>query len=88
MGISASSFVNQHKDKIDEMKRLLLDYTKGLRQASARNEPVGSSDSPADLITINDNGYPVLPDNIYFDNLRKTELEELLRTYLGWHYSK
>jgi len=88
MGISASQFVNQHKDKIDEMKRLLLDYIKGLRQASARNDAERTSQSPADFIKINDNGYPILPDNLYFDNLRKTDLEELLRTYLGWHYSK
>ena len=88
MGISASQFVNQHKDKIDEMKRLLLDYIRGLRQASARNDAERTSHSPADFIKINDNGYPVLPDNLYFDNLRKTDLEELLRTYLGWHYSK
>lgn len=86
MGVSAPGFVTQHKDKVDEMKRLLLDYAKALRQVSNTNIQTRENTAPADLIQINENGYPILPDKVDFNSLRKSDLEEIIRTYLGWHY--
>jgi len=89
MGSTAQSFVEIHSEKVQEIKRLLMDYVKTIRQSL---EIVGGRPSntlPNDTeIKITDDGYPVLPSNLELDYLNKTSLIIILRTYLNAHYSE
>jgi hypothetical protein len=112
MGVNTSPFVELHKDKVDEMKRNLMDYVKTVRQLKGPDKP-GSGEAstlsaddglpaadnlladtglPADIqILTSPSGYPLVPDVDDvddWDKLRKKDLELILRTYLGRHYSR
>ncbi len=101
MGVSSSPFVDLHKDKVDEMKRNLMDYVKTLRQQKGEDATGGGESSslpagdrlPADTslpngmqVKITGNGFPIVPDVDDWSKLRKKDLELILRTYLGRHY--
>jgi hypothetical protein len=98
MDVPSIKFSELHKDKVDEMKRLLINYVKGLREAmfsmnrnTANGEPAAAAataHSPDDLeVKITDDGFPLIPTAVQFDNLRKGELDSILRSYLECHYS-
>ena len=83
MGVSAQPFVDLHKDKVDEMKRNLMDYVKDLRQTGSNNKiaAVRPSDaSPEEWeIKLNALGYPRLPSTGRMRDLRKATLDNMLR---------
>lgn len=88
MGVSSQCFVDMHKDKVDELKRLLINYVNSLRQTAnilAARQPSTPSHN-LDLRITND-GYPILP-TLPFQNLNKNDITHLIRTYLNAHYSK
>lgn len=95
MGVSTSPFVDLHKDKVDEMKRNLMDYVKTLRQHKGQDEtgsgetsclPAGTSLLAGMQVKITGNGFPIVPDVDDWSNIRKKDLELILWTYLGRHY--
>ena len=90
MGVPAQPFVDMHKDKIDEIKRLLMAYIKNIDQTantSRTNPPAGLR--PNDLkIQMTNEGYPLLPTTLDFQKLNKVELTDMMRIYLNAHYSK
>ena len=45
MGVSTSPFVDLHKDKVDEMKRNLMDYVKTLQQQKGEDVTGGGESS-------------------------------------------
>jgi hypothetical protein len=91
MGVPSQLFTEIHKEKVNEMKRNLLDYVIFLRQQLDANNIDGQ---PADTqqeeisIRLTDLGYPVIPTTIQLRNLHKVDLTHILRTYLSAHYSK
>ncbi|KAF8804320.1 hypothetical protein BYT27DRAFT_7213959 [Phlegmacium glaucopus] len=91
MGIPAQSFADMHKDKIDELKRHLMDYVKSLQQMTGLVSDAEARDSralpPEWQVQITEDGYPRVPHPVPLEDLRKGELDEVLRSYLGWHYS-
>ena len=95
MGVSTSPFVDLHKDKVDDMKRNLMDYVKNLQQQKGEDVTGGgeSCSLPADTslpdgmqVKITGNGFPIVPDVDDWSKLRKKDLEVILWTYLGRHY--
>ena len=72
MGVSTSPFVDLHKDKVDNMKRNLMDYVKNLWQQKGGGESsslLASGGLPADTslpdgmqVKITGNGFPIVPD--------------------------
>ena len=102
MGVSTSPFVDLHKDKVDNMKRNLMDYVKNLWQQKGEDVTGGGESSslpaggglPADTslpdgmqVKITENGFPIVPDVDDWSKLRKKNLKLILQTYLGRHYS-
>jgi hypothetical protein len=90
MGVSAQRFVELHKDKVDEMKRLLITYVKTHKtsmETNDNNRPPQSQNNDRE-ISITDDGFPILPTNIQINKLNKRDLTEMARTYLNAHYSK
>lgn len=80
-----------------------MDYVKTLRQqkgedvtgdGESRSLPAGggmSADNslPEGMhVKITENGFPIVPDVDDWSKLRKKDLELIIRTYLGRHYSK
>lgn len=89
MGAPGQSFADLHRDKINEIKRNLMDYVKGIRQAVQDSAGRPSSPPPNNIeVSITDNGYPVLPSCLHQDNLSKGILTQILRAYLNAHYSE
>jgi hypothetical protein len=89
MGLPDQRFVDHHKEKVNEIKRHLMDYVKSLRPLINTDvhgrpaENVGENTN----VKITDEGYPILPSTP-LTNLNKCQLTKLLRSYLGAHYSK
>lgn len=89
MGSPAKSFVDTHPEIVLEMKRLLMDYFKTIRQSVHDLDSRPSHPPPNDIeVKITKEGYPVLPNSLELDNLNKTSLIIILRTYLNAHYSE
>jgi hypothetical protein len=89
MNVKMESFISRHKDKVNEIKRLLMNYVKELRQWNSTHQPTANVESTTGLqIHLSDYGYPSLPKDIRFDEQRKGDLDKILRSYLACHYSK
>lgn len=90
MDVHTEPFTVRYKEKVMELKRLLMTYVKDLRQQRlANHETCGVSRTAGDYeVRLTDSGYPLLPTNDQLDNLRKGELDAILRSYLTCHYSE
>ena len=91
LGVVASDFEKQYKEKALEMKRLVHGYVQSL-QAMIQGVMGGPATGMA-LLTATckfemHNGFPKLPMSFDPEDLVKNELEGVLREYLGHHYCK
>ncbi|KAF8816598.1 hypothetical protein BYT27DRAFT_7248035 [Phlegmacium glaucopus] len=81
-------FLDIFEKQVDDIQRKMIDYVKLLKRPST-NQPIIQSAIPrlrSDLDIQTKDGYPLMPpvdDNI---ELKKEELEDLLRRYLNAHY--
>ena len=91
MGVQTTTFISLHKNKVNEIMRLLMDYVKSVRQSRIVNERLNGSqvnEVPLEReVKLSDSGFPLIPSIDHFDNLRKAELDIILRAFLGCHYS-
>lgn len=91
IGVRTASFVQLNIDTLKPLQRLFGEYMKDLDRL---RKHIGSGDIPVpmlvrpakEIVGITDNGFPLLPD-ISFIDMKKDQLEDLLRTYLNAHYS-
>jgi hypothetical protein len=90
MGVPAQPFVDLEKDKVDEIKRLLMAYIKNIdRTANAISTNPPAAVRPNDLkVLLTDNGYPKLPTTVDFEKLNKVDLTDMMRMFFNAHYSK
>jgi hypothetical protein len=90
MGVPGQSFVDMHNDKINEIKRSLINYVKSLQQTANTIVNLRPPEPQAHQIAIQvtSEGYPILPANIQFARLNKTDITDMIRQYLNAHYSK
>lgn len=89
MGVPTDSFTVRHKDKVTEIKRLLMAYVKDLRQMNVNHQTNHVKETAGDCeVKLSDSGYPLLPSNVRFRDRRKAELDGIVRTYLACHYSE
>ena len=80
------SFVDKQADLVKNMKRKLLQYAQTLlRPAEGVVEDEASG--PVDTFLMTDSGFPILSDVMDLNGLRQKDLAQMLRTYLGQHYS-
>jgi hypothetical protein len=90
MGVASQRFVDMHKDKVAEMKRLLVVYVRSL--IDMRSRTTTSIQTPVvpniPKIQMSPDGYPILPTETNFAEWKKNHLTEAIRTYLNAHYSK
>ena len=87
MGVPGEQFCTIHKDKIDEIKQILLDYVKYLKQCDMAAVPENVRPAVEDLdIPITEDGYPHIPVTIEIERLHKAKLDKLMRMYLSRHY--
>jgi hypothetical protein len=84
---SKRSFEDTYENSVTEMTRNLVNYVKSLRD-SRENIVTGQNAEPAPDVTMNSDGFPVLPVAIEQKSLKKRELEEIMRAYMGRHYCK
>lgn len=92
MGVPMPSFISLHKDKVSEIMRLLMDYIKSVRQRKIHNEQLNGGEQvnetpPERQVNLSESGYPMIPSIDRFENLRKSELDIILRAFLACHYS-
>ena len=93
MGVPKQPFVDLQKDKVNEIKRHLMDYVKGLRQlatASTNNTEARPVEQPSaeHEVHITKHGYPLLRNTINLKDLSKGDLTTILRMYLAAHYRR
>lgn len=93
MGVPRQPFVDLHKDKVNEIKRHLMDYVKGLRHlstASSNNTEARPTEEPSveQEVQITKDGYPLLQNTINLKSLSKSHLTNILRMYMAAHYRK
>ena len=91
MGLHMQSFRDKFKDLTSNIKRSMLQYAKilyNLADSKTSEQVELGSVEPAANIKLTDAGYPILPDPTSWRGGRKKELEPLIRTYIGQHYSE
>ena len=71
MSIPEQTFVDTHKDKVNEMKQLLMDYVKTLQQLKNRERNIVGNQLPDTesqriQIKITEDGYPEIPTSIQY----------------------
>jgi hypothetical protein len=90
MGVPRQQFVDVHKDKVNEIKRHLMDYVKGLRHLATTSTEPRPAEQPSveHEVQITKDGYPLLRKTIKFKDLTKGDLSTILRMYLAAHYRK
>jgi len=79
-----------HKEKVSEMKRLLVFYVRGLMDIRTTNiqTPVVPVVPNTPKIQMSSDGYPHLPTETNFSQWKKADLTDAMRTFLNAHYSK
>ena len=93
MGVPQQAFMDVHKEKVNEMKRLIMDYIKNIQHLRNResniinSQPSDNHDSKIKIKTTED-GYPIIPTTLRCQNLCKGKLTGIIRTYLNVYYSK
>ncbi|SRR5258708_40201719 len=87
LGIPGRNFSEQNEELVIEMTRKFLDYAKSARleaadpdiaQRHAESEPIE--------IRMTTNGFPIIPKLVMEKELKKSEWEILLRSFLAQHY--
>lgn len=90
MGVEAVPFVNMHKCKVQSLQRCFGEYMKDLHRIKDSRAPlIGATlTEEANKLSVKTThqGFPILPD-VELANLKKEELEHLMRSYLSLHYS-
>ena len=88
LGVPALSFERKHHAKAQEMKRMVLDYVKGLKEMSgpAGTEPAPTAAPRGQKWIETEAGFPKVPADWDLVELGKGELEVVFRDYLGRHY--
>jgi hypothetical protein len=88
LGISGRNFSEQNAALVTEMTRKFLDYTKSARLEAADPEIVDRRHADPDRIEVRmtSEGYPIIPKLVMEKELKKSEWELLLRTFLTQHY--
>jgi hypothetical protein len=86
--ISSKNFEETYQEKVNEMKRTFLEYVKTLKNFVS-SAGAGSGYSTGQYcITMDPQGFPILPLPESWDKISKEELERLYRVYITQHYSK
>lgn len=96
LGVPAIGFEKQHHDKAKEMKRVVLDYVKRLKEmtgpsGTGTGTGTGTEAAPAAAARgqkwlVTEAGFPKVPADWDLAGLVKTELEIVFRDYLSRHY--
>ena len=90
MGVANQRFVDMHKDKVVEMKRLLVSYVRNLHNIAKTTAniqtPVVSNEHAK--IQMSPDGFPIIPTAANFAQWKKPHLTDAIRTYMNTHYSK
>ena len=88
MGVQMETFISRQKEKIDELKRLLMNYAKEVRQMVSINQQTANTESAKDPeVRLLNLGYPLMPTTIVFNDEVKGDLDKILQSYLECHYS-
>ena len=89
MGLKIPLFCEKNKDLVDNLKRSMLHYVKGLQDITANVTTEGPDNGAlGNQIKLSESGYPILPDAAVWRSAYKKDLEVMARTYLSHHYSK
>lgn len=89
MGVGTGTFVQLNHDDLKPLQRKFGEYIKDLGRLKNHIEsgvvpvPVQSA---SEVVGMTDDGFPLLPD-MSFRDMKKHQLEALMRTYLNAHYS-
>jgi hypothetical protein len=89
-GRNEKRFVDMFPDLMENIQLKLLDYAKVLKQGAAGSTLAQSGVTPkkVKLEILTEDGYPLVPRLIDKGDLKKDDLEDLLRRYLNAHYSR
>ena len=81
-------FSDIYKDEIAEMQRNMLAYVSKFQSNEKEGDgPLGANGLMCPTFELTPAGFPVIPEGVPDDELRKLDYEQLMRTYLGHHYS-
>jgi len=81
-------FSDIYKDEIGEMQRSMLAYVSKMQSKEKEGDgPHGSDGSKCATFELTPSGFPVIPEGVRNDEIRKLDYEQMLRTFLGRHYS-
>jgi hypothetical protein len=89
MGVDYMPFVMVYKDQVQSLQRHLGEYIKHLHRikVSQLTGATLNEEGATELsIKTTSQGFPILPD-VNLANLKKDDLEQLMRNYVGIHYS-
>ena len=90
VGIAGHNFSEQHEALVIEMTRKFLEYAKAARLELADPEIADRRRTESDVLEIRmtTDGFPIIPKLVMEKELKKSECETLLRTFLTQHYCK
>jgi hypothetical protein len=90
VGIAGRNFSEQHEALVTETTRKFLEYAKAARMEAADPEIVDQRRAESEVLEIRmtPNGFPIIPKLVMERELKKSECETLLRTFLTQHYCK
>jgi hypothetical protein len=88
LGISGRNFSEQHVGLVTDMTRKFLDYAKSARLEAADPDILDQRlAEPEQLeIRLTTLGFPIIPKLVMEKQLKKSEWESLLRSFLTQHY--
>lgn len=89
-GVTYSPFSTVYKDLADTLQKEMLTYTEAIRQATAalKHPIIPGPALPRITLEINEDGYPLFPEDVLEKVRVKTELGNLLQQYMDQHYSR
>jgi len=89
MKVGVRPFREKYSEVVEQMKRSMLNYINSLHEAARQqaDERQGTDYGPAAKIMLRSDGLPILPHPDTWRSGLKRILENLLREYLGQHYS-
>jgi hypothetical protein len=92
LGVPANPFDVMFPAKATEMKRMVLDYIKILRQSHLQNSQHIDDEMVNGLqkytIKIDESGFPVAPRPQSWSSVKKNDIEQIYRMYMTVHYRK